>query len=42
MRETVTPRAEHRERYDALYALYGQLYPETSATVHALAALQER
>ncbi|MBU3864611.1 sugar kinase [Streptomyces sp. 4503] len=42
VRETVTPRAEHTGRYDELYALYRRLYPDTAATVHALAALQER
>jgi xylulokinase len=42
VRETVTPRAEHTGRYDDLYSLYRRLYPETSRTVHALAALQER
>ncbi|MEU6665839.1 FGGY-family carbohydrate kinase [Streptomyces sp. NPDC046727] len=42
VRETVMPRAEHIERYDELYGLYQRLYRETSATVHALAARQER
>ncbi|MEU6551662.1 FGGY-family carbohydrate kinase [Streptomyces sp. NPDC046915] len=42
VRETVTPRTEHTARYDELYALYRRLYPQTSETVHALAALQER
>ncbi|MGP4004998.1 FGGY-family carbohydrate kinase [Streptomyces sp. 4N124] len=42
VRETVRPRTEHTRRYDELYALYRRLYSETSSTVHALAALQER
>lgn len=42
VRETVSPRPEHAARYDELYALYRRLYPQTSATVHALAALQDR
>ncbi|MFF3462694.1 FGGY-family carbohydrate kinase [Streptomyces sp. NPDC002619] len=42
VRETVRPCAEHTARYDELYALYRRLYPQTSTTVHALAALQER
>ncbi|MGW3171465.1 FGGY-family carbohydrate kinase [Streptomyces sp. NPDC001153] len=42
VRETVTPCAERRRRYDELYGLYRRLYRETSATVHALAPLQER
>ncbi|OKK09082.1 FGGY-family carbohydrate kinase [Streptomyces sp. CB02400] len=42
VRETVTPRAEHTGRYDELYALYRRLYPDTMATVHALASFQDR
>jgi xylulokinase len=42
VRGTVRPRTEHTRRYDELYALYRRLYSETSSTVHALAALQER
>jgi xylulokinase len=42
VRETVTPRAENAARYDALYALYRRLYPDTADAVHTLAALQER
>ena len=42
VREVVAPRAEARRRYDELYALYRRLYTDTTATVHALAALQER
>ncbi|MER6924737.1 FGGY-family carbohydrate kinase, partial [Streptomyces spiralis] len=42
VRETVTPRAENTARYDALYALYRRLYPDTADAVHTLAALQER
>ncbi|MHB9848260.1 FGGY-family carbohydrate kinase [Streptomyces sp. Tue6028] len=42
VREVVTPRAQNTGRYDELYALYRRLYPQTSSTVHALAALQER
>ncbi|MEU1198163.1 FGGY-family carbohydrate kinase [Streptomyces sp. NPDC005813] len=42
VREVVTPHAQNTGRYDELYALYRRLYPETSSTVHALAALQER
>lgn len=42
VRETVAPRASHAGRYEELYALYRRLYPDTMATVHALASLQER
>ncbi len=42
VRETVAPRTSHTGRYDELYALYRRLYPDTMATVHALASLQER
>ncbi|GGJ38888.1 sugar kinase [Streptomyces brasiliensis] len=42
VRETVTPGAAHTERYDASYALYRRLYPDSADVVHALAALQER
>jgi xylulokinase len=42
VRETLTPRPANSERYEALYALYRRLYPDTADTVHALAALQER
>jgi xylulokinase len=42
VRETVTPRAERTGRYDELYALYRRLYPDTMATVHALASVQDR
>ncbi|MFG3003575.1 FGGY-family carbohydrate kinase [Streptomyces calvus] len=42
VRETVTPRTESAARYDELYALYRRLYPDTMATVHALAAVQDR
>ncbi|MYR47468.1 FGGY-family carbohydrate kinase [Streptomyces sp. SID5910] len=42
VRATVTPRPEHGERYDELYALYRRLYPATSDVVHVLAALQDR
>ncbi|MDT6985498.1 FGGY-family carbohydrate kinase [Streptomyces lusitanus] len=42
VRNTVTPRAENAARYEELYGLYRRLYPETRATVHALASLQER
>ncbi|MEY9490693.1 xylulokinase [Streptomyces calvus] len=42
VREMVTPRTESAARYDELYALYRRLYPDTMATVHALAAVQER
>jgi xylulokinase len=38
--ETVEPRAELRDLYDALHAEYLALYPATAATVHALAARQ--
>jgi xylulokinase len=39
VQETVTPRPG---RYDDLYALYRDLYPQTADTVHALAGRQER
>ncbi|WEO94016.1 FGGY-family carbohydrate kinase [Streptomyces sp. FXJ1.172] len=42
VRETVMPRPENAARYDELYTLYRRLYPQTTQTVHALAALQER
>lgn len=42
VREIVTPRPSTHERYDELYGLYRRLYADTSATVHALAARQER
>lgn len=42
VQETVTPRPDAVERYDELYGLYRDLYPQTAATVHALAARQER
>lgn len=42
VRETVTPRPEHTERYDDLYALYRRLYPATAEVVHTLATYQER
>ncbi|WP_345645346.1 FGGY-family carbohydrate kinase [Streptomyces siamensis] len=42
VREVVTPDAQNTGRYEELYALYRRLYPQTSSTVHALAALQER
>lgn len=42
VREIVTPRPSTRARYDELYGLYRRLYADTSATVHALAARQER
>ncbi|WP_189938011.1 FGGY-family carbohydrate kinase [Streptomyces sulfonofaciens] len=42
VREVVAPRPEHTRRYDELYRLYRALYADTSATVHALAAMQSR
>jgi xylulokinase len=38
--ETIEPNPEHRDVYDRLYAIYGELYPATKAQAHALAALQ--
>ena len=38
--ETIEPDPEHRDVYDRLYAIYGELYPATKAQAHALAALQ--
>jgi sugar (pentulose or hexulose) kinase len=35
----VTPVAERRRVYDALYRQYVDLYPAARATMHALAAL---
>jgi xylulokinase len=40
--DAVEPRAENRERYDALYAGYLRLYPRTADTVYALAARPAR
>ncbi len=42
IQETVTPRADAVERYEDLYRLYRDLYPQTADTVHALAERQER
>ncbi len=42
VQETVTPRPESAAQYDDLYRLYRDLYPGTTDTVHALAALQAR
>jgi xylulokinase len=42
VQETVTPRADAVERYEDLYGLYRDLYPQTADTVHALAERQER
>ncbi|MFC5213626.1 FGGY-family carbohydrate kinase [Streptomyces coerulescens] len=42
VRRTVTPRPEHTERYEELYALYRRLYPATADVVHALADRQDR
>jgi xylulokinase len=38
--DTITPRAETRATYDERYRLYRDLYVDTSAIVHALAAAQ--
>ncbi len=38
--DTVEPRPELAERYDELYAIYGQLYTATKEQVHALTAIQ--
>jgi xylulokinase len=38
--ETIEPNPEHRDVYDRLYAIYGELYPATKAQAHALAAMQ--
>jgi xylulokinase len=42
VQETVTPRADAVERYEDLYGLYRDLYPQTADTIHALAERQER
>ena len=39
--QVVEPDLTLRERYDALYAAYRELYPATADTMHALAALQD-
>jgi xylulokinase len=36
----VEPNSTLRERYDALYAVYRDLYPATAGAMHALATLQ--
>jgi xylulokinase len=42
VQETVTPRPEVAGRYEELYGLYRDLYPQTADTMHALAERQER
>jgi xylulokinase len=41
VRQPLAPDPKNRAVYDELYALYGQLYPETREIVHRLAQLQE-
>jgi xylulokinase len=38
--DTVEPRAEYREHYDALYEIYTELYPATLKQTHRLARMQ--
>ena len=37
----VTPRREHKERYDALYAIFRDLYSQTSSLMKNISAVQQ-
>lgn len=39
--EVVSPDPAHRDLYDQLYCIYGDLYPATRSLVHQLAVVQE-